>query len=63
MILKSKFVMNWNSAVLENARYLDALAQAYYRSRKLGPAKARYEKIAPTGPCRDIVNNGVDKSK
>jgi tetratricopeptide (TPR) repeat protein len=31
---------------------LDALARAYYKSGKLGPAKARYEKIASTGLFR-----------
>lgn len=43
---------SWNITVVENARYLGALAQAYYRSGKLAPAKARYEKIASTGLFR-----------
>jgi len=44
--------MSWDMTVLENSLYLDALAQAYYRSGKLGPAKAKYEEIASTGLFR-----------
>jgi tetratricopeptide (TPR) repeat protein len=38
--------------ILDNVYYYDALAQAYFRSGKWGPAKARYERISSTGLFR-----------
>ncbi len=51
-LLLGNYGMAWNLNVADNAVYLDALAQAYYRSGKLSLAKAKYEKISSTGLFR-----------
>jgi tetratricopeptide (TPR) repeat protein len=50
--LLPSYVGTWNTRVVNNVRYFDALGQAYFKAGKLASAKAEYEKIISTGLFR-----------